>query len=196
MKIPIKANEDKIKEFLMAVCVDRKEKRQIDKLIKYMEMTGFFMAPCSVRHHLAMDGGLAQHVLEVLYFGFHLLQYYYVKIPVSSFIKCALLHDICKSEQYTKQGEKWFYINKQEPPQLHGLRSVEIIEQYIKLTPMEREMILWHMGPYTDYYDGHKPGDFLEWSKSKDDKTKNAALFLYWCDHFSTAFIEAVYEKG
>lgn len=39
---------------------------KMDHLIAYMDMNGFFEAPCSSQHHLAEKGGLARHTLNVL----------------------------------------------------------------------------------------------------------------------------------
>ena len=42
------------------------ERPGMDKLIEAMEEGGFFTAPCSGGNHLAEEGGLAKHSLNVL----------------------------------------------------------------------------------------------------------------------------------
>ena len=39
----------------------------IEDLIAYMDEYGFFRAPCSTSHHLAKEGGLAEHSYNVLW---------------------------------------------------------------------------------------------------------------------------------
>lgn len=168
-------------------------------LINYMETNGFFKAPCSASHHLNCDEGLLWHSLSVLLFSVRLYVNYDLPIPLNSIIKCAALHDIFKMFLYQKRHGKWQYkddgtkgkISKSHSnTKLHGKWAIDIITSFIKLTDQEKEMILWHMGPFTEYYDNHKPGDFLEWASQKDNPNKNAALFLYFCDHFSSMFLE------
>lgn len=163
------------------------------RLFKYMEANGFFQAPCSAGHHLNCDGGLATHCISVLSYGLDVLRTYAIPIKETSLIKCALLHDIFKMFLYEKKEGKWQY-KKQDLADIHykqhGQWAVEIIQSFIKLTKQEKEMILWHMGPYTEYYDHHKSGDFLKWSADKKNSNINAALFLYFCDHFSSMFLE------
>ena len=162
-------------------------------LLKYMEKNKFYDAPCSAGHHLACGGGLATHVLSVLNYALHLKLRYSIPIPINSIIKCAILHDVHKMFLYKKVKGEWEY-KKQKLPDInykqHGQWALEIIKMFIKLTPQEEEMILWHMGPYTEYYDDRQSGDFLKWSNDKKNENINAALFLYFCDHFSSMFLE------
>lgn len=158
-------------------------------LYKYLIENGFFEAPASAGHHLSIDGGLAIHSCSVLRYALSQRKNYGLPIPIQSIIKCALLHDVCKMFFYEKQNGKWQY-KKGVDTSGHGQRSIDIIETFIKLNAQEKEMIRWHMGVYSEYFDGHKPGDFLAWSKDKNNKNINAALFLYMCDHFSSMFLE------
>lgn len=74
-----------------------------------------------------------------------------------SLILVALLHDLCKTYYYStemrnKKDEngKWiqvpFYTVNDKVPYGHGEKSVMMIEEYIKLKPVERYAIRWHMG--------------------------------------------------
>ena len=40
-------------------------RENMDKLINYMDENGFFTSPCSGSYHLAYEGGLAEHSLNV-----------------------------------------------------------------------------------------------------------------------------------
>ncbi len=166
------------------------------ELYSYLINNGFFEAPCSAGHHLSVDGGLAIHSYSVLRYALSLAEKYgssTFQIPIESIIKCALLHDVHKMFLYEKVNGEWQY-KKQKLSNInykqHGQWAVDIIETFISLTKQEKEMILWHMGPYTEFYDDHKSGDFLKWSNDKKNKNINAALFLYFCDHFSSMFLE------
>lgn len=138
----------------------------IDNLISFIEKTDFFRAPASTRFHSSYKGGLLVHSLNVYEC---LLEQ--ISIPVfkekikdigeDSCILCALLHDICKACYYAedtrnvkdKETGKWhtepYYTVDDKIPYGHGEKSVMMIEEFIKLKPVERYTIRWHMG-YTE----------------------------------------------
>ena len=82
----------------------------IDKLLGYIRKTDFYAAPASTRFHLACEGGLLQHSLNV----YDCLiakkespvwKPILAEIPDESLIIMALLHDLCKANFY-KEGTK------------------------------------------------------------------------------------------
>lgn len=98
----------------------------MDKLLEYIRKSDFYSAPASTKHHLACEGGLLQHSLNVLYAlrsslhptqrwakkngeektdGLHwcmdLGTEILAKFPDTTVIMVALLHDICKAYYYT-----------------------------------------------------------------------------------------------
>jgi len=126
-------------------------------LLKYLETdSDFFTAPCSTEYHLNYEGGLAEHSLHVYNLLVDKIKYYEIKdIPESTIAICGLLHDICKTNFYTK-GKKWVKINggwqEQERwvvndqfPVGHGEKSVFILQRFLKLTEEEIATIRWHM---------------------------------------------------
>lgn len=148
----------------------------MDGLIEWMGNNGFFTAPCSGGNHLAKDGGLAVHSLNVL----SLMDDLYsmldddVVIPIDSIIICALLHDLGKCGDYGKPGyvpnmiksrkkdengeyplvqseAKPFEVNKDLIPVDHEIRSVKIASKFIELTEEEELAILWHNGLYGNF---------------------------------------------
>lgn len=203
MLIDVEYNRKKIENLLLSTQLDG-----IKKLLAFMDKNGFFVKPCSISHHLNITGGLAAHSLSVydLFSRWALL--YNLPITRNEIIITALLHDICKVEDYSINGDgEWVYSSTKRPT--HGTRSVEIIEKFIFISEKEREMISWHMGPYTQYYEGgmiihnndvhmgkllhlkNAGYNFFTWSpKGKETIEKNLALVLYFCDHFSTMFLE------
>ena len=100
--------EDNVKRFedlLLSV-----QRDGIQKLVNYINKTDFYKAPASTRFHLACEGGLLQHSLNVydcLTAKKDSLVWKPVfdKIPDESLIIMALLHDLCKANFY-KEGTK------------------------------------------------------------------------------------------
>ncbi|MGN0352426.1 MAG: HD family phosphohydrolase [Roseburia sp.] len=147
----------------------------MENLINWMDANGFFTSPCSGGNHLAKEGGLLEHSLNVydlmddLYMS-ELLKY--SDIPLDSIIICALLHDLGKCGDYGKPGyvpnmvkdgrptkaepeqkykkseTKPFEVNKDLIPVEHEIRSVKIASKFIDLTEEEELAILWHNGLY------------------------------------------------
>ena len=142
-------------------CVKREG---VDRLLDYIRKSDFYKAPASTRHHGSFEGGLLFHTLNVydcLVRKKNEAQVIWAetmqKTDEETLIIVALLHDICKTYFYTtemrnKKDEngKWiqvpFYTVSDKIPYGHGEKSVMMIEEYIKLTPVERYAIRWHMG--------------------------------------------------
>lgn len=119
-------------------------------------------APASTRFHSCHESGLLEHSLNV----FHALtakkttgiwQKKLKDVADESLAICALLHDLCKTYFYitdyrNKKNEQgiWervpYYTIDDKIPYGHGEKSVMMIEEYIKLLPVERYAIRWHMG--------------------------------------------------
>lgn len=145
----------------------------IDKLLAYIRKSDFYRAPASTRFHSCHDGGLLEHSLnlyECLLSKKQNLIWAEVlrEIDDESLILVALLHDLCKSYLYvpefknkkvysdtgTKKDEggrfDWQavkgYSTDDKIPYGHGEKSVMMIEEFIKLKPIERYAIRWHMG--------------------------------------------------
>ena len=146
----------------------------IDKLLDYIRKSDFYTAPASTKYHLACEGGLLQHSLNVLDALRGLLEpdadknwvYAVDGIPVAavpneSAIIAALLHDICKTHFYStstrnvknEKTGKWekvpYYTVDDKMPLGHGPKSAMIVKQYMELTTPEMYAIWWHMG-YAD----------------------------------------------
>ena len=140
-------------------------------LIQYLHDSGFFTAPCSTHHHLAKEGGLAEHSLNVLEFAERMNESLSASIRKDSLTICSLLHDIGKCGQFGKPGyipnmlkgratkanpnpdpvqsaAKPFIANPDLRYIDHEVRSVVIISRFIDLTEDEQQAILWHNGLY------------------------------------------------
>ena len=141
----------------------------MDKLIEAMEEGGFFTAPCSGGNHLAEEGGLAKHSLNVLNAATNMsLGLSHGELPPKELkdelIIVCLLHDLGKMGQYGKENyvENILKSGKQSTknpyktnPDLlyvdHEVRSIVIAQQYIELTEEEQQAILWHNGLYGNF---------------------------------------------
>lgn len=131
----------------------------IDELLKYIETTDFFTAPCSTRFHLSEPGGLCAHSLNVYKRLLRLCKNEYGEdVDKEKITICALFHDLCKANYYktttrnVKENGAWverpYYTIEDTLPYGHGEKSVYIINGYMRLTREEAIAINWHMGGF------------------------------------------------
>lgn len=136
----------------------------IENLIEFIRKSDFYTAPASTRFHGSHEGGLLEHSMNVYDIlstkrNEDSLWYESLKnIGEDTLVISALLHDLCKTYYYTtelrnkKVDGQWvqvpFYTVDDKVPYGHGEKSVMMIEEYIKLKPIERYAIRWHMGAY------------------------------------------------
>lgn len=119
-------------------------------LIEYLDNSDYFLAPASTKYHNNFHGGLCLHSLNVtLMFG-QRIQRVNTKLDRESAILCGMLHDVCKIDYYYQNEKKEWKSNKEhEANKLHGVLSVMILEEFIKLTPEEADIIKFHMGVFS-----------------------------------------------
>ena len=142
------------------------ERDGILDLIDMMRKSGFFTQPCSGAFHLAKEGGLAEHSLNVFCLMEKLRDVLYPEeIAWESVAVCALLHDLGKCGQFGKPGyipnmlkgratkanpnpepvqsEKKPYLTNPDLLYIdHEIRSIQMASQYIELTEDENWAIL------------------------------------------------------
>lgn len=134
--------------------------------------TDFFTAPASSRFHLAREGGLADHSLNV-YTRLKALVDLERAQQSSWALNCSdetiaivsLLHDVCKANYYkqdtrnVKENGVWvqkpYYTVEDQLPYGHGEKSVFIISRIMRLTVEEAIAIRFHMGAFAQ-----QPGDY------------------------------------
>jgi hypothetical protein len=153
------------------------QREGMDKLLDFIRKSDFYTAPASTRFHGAKEGGLLEHSLNV----YTCLQSkacnpvweYLEEIDKDTLIIIALLHDLCKTYYCTIEMRNakneygvWekvpFYTVDDKIPYGHGEKSVMMIEEYIKLKPVERYAIRWHMGAYSGEKDWNTLGTAME----------------------------------
>ena len=186
------------------------EREGIDNLIEFIRKSDFYTAPASTRYHSCHEGGLLEHTLNVydrLVSKFDdVLWKDKVEVGWDSLVIVALLHDLCKcyfygtelknKKEYSDSGMKsdsngrfdWVtvpsYTVDDKIPYGHGEKSVMMIEEYIRLKPMERYAIRWHMG-FSD-------NDFKGGGCSVNNAFKkfSLAVLLYMADLAASSFDE------
>lgn len=143
------------------------------ELLNYLsERSDFFTSPASTRFHLAEEGGLARHSINVYHRLMGLVEWQYGEnwretVSEETVTIVALLHDLCKADTYkvdyrnvkNERGEwekKPYYAVEDKLPYGHGEKSVYIISGYMRLTREEAMCINWHMGGFDDRVRGGK----------------------------------------
>lgn len=150
------------KERFLSLCANI-NRDGIDNLLAWLEKSDFYTSPASTRFHGAYQGGLLEHSLNVYDELKRLLSVYpEIEVLEESVIICALFHDLCKvnmyaSEKRNRKNEmgKWesydsYAVHEKFCYGGHGSKSVFIIQQFIKLTPVEAVAINCHMGAFDD----------------------------------------------
>lgn len=183
-------------------------RENIEKLIEHMDENGFFTAPCSGSFHLAYEGGLAEHSLNVCEMAFRLFETFKQDgieekgVTEESVTIAAILHDLGKMGQFGKsnyvpnmlkgratkanpnpepyQSEKKPFITNPELLYVdHEIRSIQIASQFIELTEEESFAILNHNGMYSN----------LRYAYSGKERPLN--LIIHWADMWAARVIEA-----
>lgn len=155
-----KTNADIIRKYLMET-----EREGMADLLDYMAEIGFLTAPCSGSYHLAKEGGLAEHSVNVLEYADKLASKWLpteeYKKMFPSIVICSLLHDLGKCGDFgkanyvpnkLKSGELSAAKPYKTNPDLlyidHEIRSIKIAAMFIDLTEEEEFAILYHNGMY------------------------------------------------
>lgn len=169
------------------------ERSGIDNLILHMEDNGFFMAPCSGQYHLAKEGGLAEHSLNVYEFGYDHLPSIIGgdKIGWFSWAIVAILHDLGKASYHNKPNytpnilksgkqseDKPFETNKDRLYISHEIVSLQIATKHIELSEEEEFAILYHNGLY------------VASGRDIQGKERPLQLLLHFADMWCSRFVE------
>ncbi|NLW88355.1 MAG: hypothetical protein GXY43_01340 [Clostridiaceae bacterium] len=139
----------------------------MERLVDWMETkTDFYTAPASTKYHLACEGGLAKHSLNVYDLLVQKVSSGLLRLSDDTIIITTLLHDLCKVNFYVRESknvkegtkinaygkevanwvEKEVWTVKDSFPVGHGEKSCYYIQSHIRLTDEEYAMIRLHMG--------------------------------------------------
>lgn len=153
------------KEDFIAIYKQEIRREGGDALLEYLKKSDFFTAPASTRFHLAEEGGLCAHSLNVFYRLKELVaneaKPWAENVSDETVAICGLLHDVCKTGTYKvdyknqKQPDgSWaqvpYYTIEEVLPYGHGEKSVYIINGFMRLTREEAMAINWHMGGFDE----------------------------------------------
>ena len=147
------------------------------ELIDWLINSGYFTAPASTKYHGNHEGGLWEHSLCVAD-ELHKLTIHNDlcwERWESPYI-VGLFHDLCKVDQYL-QNEDGTYSYNEEADRRHAEKSIEILEQFIKLTDEERLCIRYHMGAY-------RTEDWQNHNHEMDDAIAEyeTVMWTHWAD--------------
>lgn len=140
----------------------------VEDLLEGLENMGFFTAPASANHHLNTEGGLVRHSLNtckaalMVWEGMTAIEPSLSKeVERDSVIIASLLHDVCKSDIYSRTVKKkktaigtWednegYKVSYKNFPMGHGEKSVILLLcNGIALSDDEMLAIRWHMGAW------------------------------------------------
>lgn len=133
-----------------------------EELLEHLEEIGYFTAPASSQYHLASDGGLLEHSLNVVKVMMKLAPTLKLDNLEESIIIVGLFHDIGKASYYGKPNyvenilksgkrsdSKPYENNKDLLGIPHEVSAIHILSKYIDLTEDEAFAILYHNGLYT-----------------------------------------------
>ncbi len=164
-----------------------------DRINQYLERTdqsltvfealkeiGYFDAPASKGHHLAVKGGLAEHSVHVTD---NLLTTR--AVPDVSAYRIGMFHDLVKCLCYEAVGNGR-YEYTQPPYPGHGIASAMIAADIgIQLAPFERAAIVWHMGAFglTDRQMNEYRAALKKWP--------DAIILTHAADHLASMMEEA-----
>ena len=150
-------------------------------LIKFLESSDFFTAPASSKFHLAEEGGLAKHSLNVYKVLRKLNIYCGVNLHPDSIKICGLLHDTCKIGIYKWSESQEKYLRDDKFPIGHSEKSIIVLQKFIPLTDEEIILIRWHMGAYDESL-----------SRNQNHIQTHYPFYklLYFADDISTQFFE------
>ena len=157
--------------FIQACCYmmygDDLAQKYVDRAIKWLEGTDFYVAPASTRYHDSEPCGLLKHTLKVVNRTIDLTTINPFKsVNLAEAIIVAIVHDFCKVNFYesfmrnvknedTGEWEKVAsYRHKpSDYPFGHGITSLYIAQKLFKLTLEQALAIRWHMSIYdvSDY---------------------------------------------
>ena len=123
--------------------------------IALLRKIGYFTSPASSRYHLSVEGGLAQHSVNVVDTMLSINEKMNLGLQRKDIILAGMLHDLCKVGTYRPNILKSGNVSKVQPFAVnkqftlgHGAESLylAINDLDIKLPIYVAEAIYWHMG--------------------------------------------------
>lgn len=123
----------------------------MDELINYFQTSNYFSSPASTKYHNNFYGGLSLHCMNVYDLFVPRNRALTTPIPWESEIIVSFCHDLCKVDYYYHNGLAWLHHREHKMKNSHGVLSVDILKQFIELSPEEEAIIKFHMGLFSVY---------------------------------------------
>lgn len=123
----------------------------INNLINYLLKSNYFQSPASTKYHNNFYGGLNLHCINVYNRFTTRNRRLESPLPEDSEIIVSFCHDLCKVGYYYPSKDRWKGRKNHQMSTLHGVLSVQILKQFIELTPEEEAIIKYHMGLFSVY---------------------------------------------
>lgn len=164
-------------------------------IVNDLDDIGYFKAPASKGHHLAVPGGLALHSMNVAEELSLIASQIKPHIQVESLYRIGLLHDLVKCYCYRVAGHDGLgneiYEYVQPPYPGHGTASAMICSNLgIRLTPEEQAAIVWHMGAF-----GLSEKELKEY-RASIKRYPEIILLTHAADHIASIKEEEEYGNG
>jgi len=175
---------------LLGLVKERKE--QVKKFDEFLKtQTSWLTAPASTRFHLAHEGGLVEHSLNVANTLLQLRDALAPEISEESCVITGLYHDTGKvgmpgvpyylpnpSDWHVKKLGMNYVINEKVIHLDIATRSLFLIAQYIPLTDEEAQAIRYHDGQYVDE------------NKTVAHKETKLTRLIQYADNWSSGVLE------
>ena len=185
--------DDIIEEYNVLLGFVKKRSNQVNEFNQFLlKETNWLTAPASTRFHLAEEGGLIKHSVNVAKTLIKMRRELLPEIPLESCVISALFHDVGKVgfpgiPYYIKNTNEWYVKNRGikyavNPECIHmdtSSRSLYLISRYVKLTPDEAQAIRYHDGQYVDE------------NKSVAHKETPLTRLLQYADNWSGGVLES-----
>lgn len=168
-----------VKEDVLMELSKLKDIEGFDKLLNDY-WPGLSTSPASTKFHGAHKQGLLNHCYRLYFILKDFNEKYGLNIPERTMIITAFFHDICKVGLYVLLNDGTVCYNKYHPKG-HSILSLEIIQEYIELSELEKNMILYHMGPYGTKEFGERFGEYSLVEMTNAYNNFIIKLF-YFCD--------------
>ena len=181
-----------IDEYRLLLGFIRGRMDQVRALDRFLSSeTSWLTAPASTRFHLAEEGGLLKHSVNVARTIIRLRRELMPKISLESCIIVSLFHDTGKAGfagipfyitnpdewQVKKRGIK-YAINSDCVHMDIATRSLFLVSKHVELTPEEAQAIRFHDGQY------------IEENRSAAHRETPLTLLLQYADNWSGAVLE------
>lgn len=159
-----RSHQSAVEEYKLLLGFVGERKDQVYALDGFLSSeTNWLTAPASTRFHLAEEGGLLRHSVNVAKTIIRLRRELMPDISLESCIIVSLFHDAGKVgyagvPYYIKNQDQWqvrnrgihYVINKDCVHMDIATRSLFLVTKYIDLTPDEAQAIRFHDGQYID----------------------------------------------